>query len=83
MWDALHCVSGTETFAVTWHADILHYPDNLVDLLTVEVSSPRTTGTLMNCMCGFFRIISVMLSNAVEQGTEILLLRVLHPVSYV
>ena len=68
---------------MTWHAYILHYLDNLVDLLTVEVSSPRTSGNFMNCMCGFFRIISVMLSNAVEQFTEILVHRVSHPVSYV
>jgi hypothetical protein len=54
VWDALHCVSGTETFAVTWYDQILHYPDNLVDLLTVEVSSPRNSGAVMNCMCGFF-----------------------------
>jgi len=62
--DTLHCVSGTETFAVTWYDYTLHYPDNRVDLLTVEVSSPRTSGALMNCMCSFFRIISVTLSNA-------------------
>jgi len=68
---------------VTWYVYILHYLDNLVCLLAVAVSGQRTSGTLMNCVCGFFKIISVTLSNAVEQGTEILVRRFSHAVSYV